>query len=70
MARSHLRGENWCGPTGRHLVEKPSRILWEELAWLSCEDEEEKGRAQSVQVVPGASGTLPGKTAGFTQLCL
>lgn len=34
----------------------------------SCEDEEEQRRFKTFQVVPGGSGVLLGKRAGFTQL--
>lgn len=50
-------------------MEGPSWILWEELTWPCCDDEEERGRAQTVQVVPGGSDTLLGKRTGFRQLC-
>lgn len=55
---------NRCGPIGEHLVEEPSQILWEELTWLCCEDEEEWGRARTsggarwIEYTPGQDGRI------------
>lgn len=46
-------------------------LWWKSLPGASrrsCEDEEEQRRAKTFQMVPGGSGVLLGKRAGFTQL--